>query len=165
MLVSSNKRGQSVLDVLYIIVGLFIIALGVLIFYKIYDDMNSFIQDDPDLSAEAKAASGGGFANYPTYMDNAFVLLLGLLWVSLIVTSFLLDTHPVFFIITVILLVFVFIVAMVLANTYQDVASENDFLDASIQFPKTMWVFENFLLVIICMAMSSILALYAKARL
>lgn len=163
VLVISN-RGQTILDMLLVIVMLFIVALGSLFGYKILSEMNSDIQDDDDIAQVAKDDLNGLTTNYPQFMDNAFVLMLALLWVALIVTAFLVDSHPVFFIITVVLLVFVFIVAMIISNAYQDVRAEEELVDASSGFPMTNWVFDNLLVIVIAMGFTSAIALYAKAR-
>lgn len=161
---SSNRRGQTILDMLLVIVFLFIIGIGMIFGAKVFTDVNTDIQADPDISDYAKNDLNTSATNYPTIMDNAFILLMSLLWVALIVTSFLIDSHPVFFVITVILLVFVFIVGMILANAFQDVVAEDDLAESAALFPMTNWVFENFLLLLIAMGFSTALALYAKAR-
>ena len=160
-----SNRGQTVLDLIFVIVGLLAVGIVSLLAYKVLGDVNADIQADDSIQPVAKADLQGLTTNYPQFMDNIFVLLMALLWVALIVTSFLVDSHPIFFILTVVLLVFVFVVAMILSNTYQDVAGDDDLSDAATSFPLTNWVFQNFLPIIIAMGFSSALALYAKARL
>lgn len=149
---------------LLVIVVLLVFGLTMVFGYKIAKDINTDIQADDDIAPEGKEEMQSFTTNYPQFMDNAFVLLLTLLWVALIVTSFLVDSHPVFFILTVILLVFVFIVGMILANTYQDVTGDADLSTEAADFTMTRWVFENFLVIVIAMGFSTAIALYAKAR-
>lgn len=156
---------QTILDMLLVIVGLFVVSLGMIFGYHILKDLNTDIQADADVAQVAKDDLQGLTTNYPNFMDNAFVLLMALLWVALVVTSFLVDSHPVFFIITVVLLVFVFMVGMVISNTFQDIAAEDDISSSADDFPMMNWVFQNFLLILIGMGFSSALALYAKERL
>ena len=162
---SNNRRGQTILDMIIVVIILFAFALTIVFANLILSDMNTDIQADTDMSDVAKADLNNFSINFPQFMDNAFVLFLALMWVALIVTSFLVDTHPIFFILTIVLLVFVFIIGMIIANTYQDIAAEGEITASAAQFPQMTWVFENFLLIIISMGMTSALALYAKAKL
>lgn len=160
----NKRKGQTILDMIIVIIILFAFALTIVFSNYILDDVNDDIQADPDIAVEAKSDLNNFNTNFPQFMDNAFVLFLALMWVALIVTSFLVDTHPIFFILTVVLLVFVFIIGMIISNTYQDIAADEDITTSANQFPQMTWVFENFLLIIISMGMTSALALYAKAK-
>jgi len=162
---TGSKRGQTILDLLLVIVMLFAISIAFVLGYKVLTEVNTDIQADEDISDVAKADLNGLAVQYPQFMDNSFVLTLALLWLALIVTSFLIDSHPVFFIITVVLLVFVFLVSMILANAYQDIAADDDLSESAEGFPMMSWVFENFLIIVIAMGFSSALALYAKGKL
>lgn len=161
---SSNRKGQTILDLILVIIVLFVFGIVGFLAYYVLNEVNTDIQADEDIADVAKQDLQGLTTNFPQFMDNTFVLLLALLWIMLIVSSFLIDSHPVFFILTVVLLVFVFIVGMIVANAYQDIAADEDLISASSQFSQTQWVFENFLPIIISMGMSSALALYAKSR-
>ena len=93
-------------------------------------------------------------------------MLLVLLWIAVIVASFMLDSHPIFFVVTIILLPFIIFVGATMANVYDEAIlqdSEN-FPDASTDFPKINWVFSNILYIILGLASTTIIALYGKSR-
>lgn len=160
-----SARGQTILDMIFVLVGLLLVAIVSVLAYKMLSDINIDVQADGDIAAVGKSELSAVTTNYPLYMDNAFVLLFVMLWVALIVTSFLVDSHPVFFILTVVLLVFVFVVSMILSNVYQDVMADADFSTAASFFPKATWIWEHILEMIITMGFTAAIALYAKAQL
>ena len=80
----------------------------------------------------------------------------------LLITSFLIDTHPVFFIVTVVLLLAVFVVSMFIANAYEELTQDADLAAFSVQFPFTNFIMSNLLLIMIVMGLSTGVALYAK---
>lgn len=159
-----GSRGQTVLDMMYVLIILVVLGLAAVFGAKIFGDLNTEIQADDDMDVHAKAAASTVNTNYAGWFDNAFVMVLVLLWVLLLVTSFMINSHPVFFVVTVILLLFVFVVGMVMSNTYQDVTADDDLSASAALFPKINFVMGNFLIILIVMGLTAGLALYAKNR-
>lgn len=160
-----GSKGQTFGDLTLFIILLVVVGVASVFGWMIYSDLNDEIQADGDMSAEAQAASQNVADNYPSMFDNVFLFILILFWIFLLVSSFLIDTHPIFFVVTVILLLFVFVVGMILANAYEEVTSDPDLIGFADDFPITSWVMTNFLLVIIVIGLSAGLALYAKNKL
>lgn len=148
-----------------VVIVLFTLGLAAVFGYRILSEMNDEMQADADLHTEAKAVMTTVDTNYPSWIDSAFLLTLILLWGLLIVTSFMIDSHPVFFVLTLVLLLFVFIVGMALSNAYQDVTADSDLTASANAFPVINWVMGHFLIVLIVIGLSSALSLYAKNRL
>lgn len=159
-----RKRGSVVLDVLIGAVLFLGFAMIMVFGYKILSELNADLQADTDLSPSAKGASQSVTNNYPAFMDNAFLLLLVLFWIFILVTSFFIDTYPVFFVISLVLLVFVFVVGMNLANTYEEVMADDEMINYAASFPKTNWVMSHFLIIIMAIGFSAALALYANSK-
>lgn len=160
--VRACSKGQAALDVLLLVIVLIIVGLAALVGHLVQSNVNEEIQASSDMSAESKAAMQSMTAQYPRYMDNAFLTILILFWVILLVSSFLIDSHPVFFIIMAVLMIFVFIVVMVVANTYGEIASDDAFIAFAADFPIMSWVFSHLLMVIIFVGFTTLIALYAK---
>jgi len=160
-----SGRGQAVFDILIFLIVITVLAVSFVIGYKVYGDMNAEIQADTTMSNESKAFSANINTEYPNFMDTAFLLALVLFWVLLLVSSFMIDSHPVFFIVTIILLFFVFMIGMVMANTYQDIMSDSDLSATANQFPTITWVYSNLLIILIAIGFSTALVLYAKNKL
>lgn len=161
----SSKRGQTILDMLMVVIVLFVLGVVAVYGYMIFGELNDEIQADADMHVEAKNAAAGVNTNYPTWIDGAFFLVLILLWGLLIVTSFMIDSHPIFFVLTVMMLLFVFVIGMVLANSFQDIITDDDLSSSAASFPIINWVMGNYLIALIVMGLTAALSLYAKNRL
>lgn len=161
----SNKRGQAIFDVILVVIVLFVIAVAAVLGGFLFSELNDEIQADDDFSATAKSVTNTANTAYPVWFDNAILTILIFLWLMLIVTSFFIDAHPIFFIITVLLLIVVFIVGMAMANAYEELVSDSDLGSFADNMPKAAFIFNNFLVVLIIIGLTTALALYAKGNL
>lgn len=162
--VSRSRRGQSAIDVAVVVFILFALSLIVVFVGNVLSELNTDLQADADLVADAKAASATVNSGFVSTWDNVFVLALALMWVFLLVTAFLIDSHPIFFFLSVVVLVFVFVGAMVLSNVYQETVNDTDVASYAVLYPKMNWVMEHLLTIVVLMGLSSGLVLYAKSQ-
>lgn len=157
-----SSKGQTVLDGLTLLIVMFVLAIVAVIAYMGLNSLNDDIQASADFTATSKSASQQITDQYPNYLDNAFLFVLILFWILLIVSAFLIDSHPIFFGVMIILLCFVFVVGMALSNAYEELTDDADLSPYKIAFPKTEWIMDHLLLTLIVIGMTSALALYAK---
>lgn len=160
-----GKKGNSVLDSVLVVVFLAIFSIMIIFSYQTFSNINDEIQADPDMSATAKAPMEDYTTRMPSTLDSIFVMAVVLFWILAIVFSFMIDSHPIFFIIMVVVLIAVFVVAMILSNTYQEITSDAEISSFASEFPMMNWIMERFLFVIIAVSFSVGLALYGKNRL
>lgn len=161
---SASKRGQALLDGSYILIVLFSVAIVSILSYSIYSEFNDDIQSDADISANTKAVSQNLNNRTPVTLDYVFFYVLMGLWIALIVTSYFIDTHPVWFVVVLLSMIFVFVAAIALANTYDDIATDADFVSYAADFPLMNWVFNHFLVIFIFIVLSSFITMFAKSR-
>ena len=160
-----NKKGNAIIDGLTILVVLFAFALISVFGMKVFDDVNTDIQADTDMNlTEAKAVSQDLYDKYPALLDNLLLFAFGLLVIFTLVSVFMLDTHPIFFIITIMLLVGVFIVAIIFANTYDDLMTDTEFSPYANQFPYTSWLMTHLVEVMIAVCFLLSIGLFVKFR-
>jgi len=160
-----NKRGNAIADTLLVLVLIFIFIFATIYGKSLFNDFNADLQADPDISDEAKAISADHHGRYTGFFDALFALIFILLWALVIIASFKLDTHPIFFIFTIILLLFVFYIGAELANTYDDmIGTDPELNPISDEFTIADWIFNNYLLVMIAIGFSIVLVLFAKNR-
>lgn len=119
---------------------------------------------DGDLSADAQKVLTDNQRDFPIMMDNAALFLFIGLWAVVIILSFLIDTYPVFFWISFILLVLVLIVAGYLANAADEIFSDSSLNAYYMDFPKSAWLINHFVLVALVVTISILIAMYAKYR-
>lgn len=163
-MVFSNKRGQAVFDLVLVVIVLFVIAIAAVLGGFLFDSLNDEIQADDDFSPTVKSITNTASTSYPVWFDNVILTILIFLWLMLIVTSFFIDAHPIFFIITVLLLVVVFIVGMAMANGYEELTADSDLGSFADNMPKTAFIFDNLLIMLIIIGLTTALALYAKGN-
>jgi len=160
---ASYKKGSTPLDVLVGAVMFLAFAVIIVLSFKFLSEINTEIQSDTDFNPEAQANLQQTTSQFPLYMDNAFLITVVLFWVFIIISSFFIDTYPVFFIVSFLFLIFVFVVGMYLGNTYEDVMSDGELTTFADSFPKMAWIMSHLLLVLIVIGSSSALALYSNS--
>lgn len=158
-----GRRGQTVIDLLIFVVILVVVALVWILAKKVSSDINTELSVDPDFSAEAKQIVQDTDTRMGSTFDNLFLFVIVGLWAFLIISSLFIDSNPIFFIITVILLLAAFVVGGIMSEAFSDISNDDDLSSATSQYPKMTWVMEHFLLVIMIMGFTSAIALYAKS--
>jgi len=123
------------------------------------------IQGDDTMSDESKELITQSQDQFQSWGDNVVVFALFMLWTANMLAAFFIDTHPVFFVITVVLLVFAFVAVAILANSYDEITTDDPTLAANQQyFPKTIWIMEHLLQILIVMGISITVPIFIKVR-
>lgn len=159
-----SKKGNAVLDSLFIIVILFVAIISIIIARVVLTDLNTDIQADATLSNLTKSTVQAESDRFGNLFDGIFIFVFVLLWIAALIASFMIDTHPIFLIFTLILMIFVFIVAAFMGNVYEEVTADSDLATAIASFPMANYIWTHMLIVIICVGASMILSLFAKNR-
>lgn len=159
-----GKKGNAVIDTLTVIIFLIVFGVLAILGYMVFTDVNEDLQTDPDLSDSSKQISNTLATNYPSLLDNGFMLVLILFWIFVIISSFMVESHPIFFVISFILLISIFVVVMLLSNSFQELMDDPDLTEASDHFPKINFILNNLLTIAFVFAISIILALYGKNK-
>jgi hypothetical protein len=164
MTMKRNKKGNVIFDTLLIIVVLIVFSLVSILGYKIYSDFNTDLQADEDMNEYAKNMSADMNTRFPSIFDGAFVFLFILLWVFVIISSFMIDTHPIFFVCTAIISVFIIIIAASMANAWNDVTSDEEFASLLVDFPFTVYIIQHYVMYVVILMFTAMVALFAKSR-
>ena len=123
-----NKKG-SLIDLIFIIVGLLIFGVTVLIGFKVLTEWNAKMAVMPGIPAEATASNAKLLSNYSGVIDHSFLILtIGMALGAFILAS-LVRIHPIFLPFFFIALAFVIFFAGIFSNVYQTMA-ENPALSA-----------------------------------
>lgn len=158
------KKGNSPLDVITIVLVITVFAIFSIIGLQIFDGVNSDIQSNNDLNAASKEISSDLYSKYPTTLDSAILMAFVLLLIFVIASVFMLDTHPIFFIISVLLLVIILIVTALIGNVYDDLMLDDDLSLYANQFTYTGWVMGHILELAIAVGFIVMIAMFIKFR-
>jgi uncharacterized membrane protein len=159
-----NKKGNIMVETFLVVIVLMVFAIVSISVYKAFDDLNQDIQGDTEMDETAKAQYSNLYSRYPSGFDGIFAVVMGLLWISVIITSFMIDSHPAFFMISLIVLVVFLLVAGYLANSWNDFADDPNIVDYSEHFPITNYVLNHLMHFIFVIGASILLALYGKNK-
>jgi len=159
------KKGNTVSDTISVVVMLLIFAFAGIFGKYAFNEINDDIQADSDMTNKTKTVVGDIHARSGSFFDGLFIFFLVLIWALMLVASFVVDSHPIFFVFALILMIFVFFVAAELGNAYEEVTDDSDLAPVvASDFPMTDWIMSHFLLVAIVIGFSIIIVLFGKSR-
>lgn len=160
-----RKKANVFTDTMILIFVLFFMALMSIIVYIAFDSMNTDIQNDDILSTENKAIVSDLHSRFPSTFDNMWVIAFALLWLFVLVASMFVDAHPIFFIISALLLVFIIFIGAVFTNTYEEFTSDADVQTFADAFPMTNFIMGQLPIVAVIVGFSIALVLFGKSQL
>ena len=129
-----------------------------------FDSINTDIQADANLGDTTKQTSQTLYSKFAPTLDAAFLMAFVLFALFAIVSVFFLDTHPVYFILAVVLLFAVFTVGGFLANGFDDVVSDPTLAEYANDFRATSFIMGNLLESMGGVVLLIMIALFAKFR-
>lgn len=100
----------------------------------------------------------------PHYYDYTFVFLVLALTAGLLISSFLIPTHPMFIVVNIIGIFVLVIFSMILSNLFGYVATEPGFEDYALQFPFTVFVMQYLPWICVTISLLATIVMYAKSR-
>lgn len=162
-IIGFNRSGNAVLDSIVFVTLILAFAILIIVVFTLISSINTDIQSDSEVQNITKEVMNDTTAKFPTWFDNGFVFMVIAVWIAVILLSFIIDSNPVYIIVSVFLLMIVFIVGAMASNIYEDVATDSEFSAAAAQFPKINFIMDYFLIYTIIIGFTIIIALYGKS--
>lgn len=162
-MVTNKKRANAIVDTALIVAVLFILAVTWLIGSYIQQELNTELQASDDLNADGKAVMAQTTETAYKVLDGGIMFLLVMFWILALVSSFMIDSHPIFFILSVVLLIVVFGAVIALGNAFHDIFTES-FTGLETQFPLTFFIFNHILPIFIVIGLSILVVMVAKPQ-
>lgn len=156
-----SKRAQAK-EILTLGIVMFILGITILVAFTTIREINLGIQNTTGFSTQGKDAVNDYSEVFPNVFDAVYVLAVVLTSLAVIISLFLLDSHPIFIVISFPALLFVIFVNVILANAFDDIATTEAFGHLYDQLPMTQFLAQNWLFLIIVISGASIIALYSK---
>ena len=154
-----TRRGQVALEVMTFIIIITIFAITAVVMANVVKPIDTAIQN-ADVSQSAKTVSDNATGKFVRSMNSLSPIILMFFWIAGIVSAFLIDTHPAFMVISIILIVFIVLFAAIMANIYDDITTPLDRTD----FNMTTWIMSRLVYVSLFMAASIIIVMFSKSR-
>lgn len=157
-----GKKGF--VDFILIMVALFVMAIIIVVMYKAVKNVNTQIQTQQSIPQEIKDMSQTTKDRYVAVWDVLFLVFLILIFIVLLVSATLLDTHPGFFIFALIITIICAFIGMHLSNAYSDLESNPYLNEDATEFKIIPYIFRHFPTVIVIMGVVLSIVLYFKFR-
>ena len=165
MVSKNNRKGQFGISQLIIsIVFLFTFVVIVLFGYKTLNEVNADLQLEDDISTLTKTTVDDLNDRYPTAMDGLVIFILVLLWIFVMVIAFFSDTHPIFYALLFLIIIFLMIVGGILSNAWEEITDESEVSSLVTEFPMTDFILNNYLLVVGVIGFSALIGIILKNR-
>ena len=139
-----NKKGSS-LDSFFVAISFFGVAIFLLIANIVWsslttDDLNTEFWGKTDVGNSSKANAQSAYDN----LDNLGMIVYFALHLGILVTAFLLRTHPIVFVAAILLTAILAIVSAPLSNAYETTINSNtDFTAAHADLPMVGFIMFN----------------------
>ena len=158
-----KKKGQ-IQQIAFFLILIFTITFTLLIARYIFVQFDEALEDDGLHTTESRQALVDMNVAFPTF-DNMILVVLILLTIGLIVTSFFIPTHPIFMAINVFGIFFLAFLGMLLSNMYADIIAESAEL-ASVYstFPKLNFVMNQLPWIAVILVFIVTIVQYSKFR-
>lgn len=163
-MVFGNKKGNVVIEGITIVILMFVLAvIGIFSAYT-YDQLNTDLQADTEMAEISKTTTQGLYDKHSPLMDNLFMFAFVLFVLFVIVSAFVIDTHPIFFFVSIILLIGVFVVAGIMANTFDDIMMDPEISSYANEFTYASWVMSHLLELMITVVFMITIVLFIKFK-
>jgi len=158
-----NKNG-TVFDLVVIFAVLLVFGIVIVISFSVFSDIKDTLQEQPEFqSGAAGQALESGQALLLNF-DYLFAVALVLLTLSLLITSFFIDAHPIFFILSMVALTIFIALAAIMSNVYDEVTTSAELTAARDSFPIMNFFFDNYPFYLLIVGGLAAVVIYAKIR-
>ncbi len=157
------KNGQ-IEDIANVIVVPFILAIVFIILASLFSDINDGWQTDIENNL-SKQIVGENEAKFVPILDNGFMIILVGLILAGVVGLFVIQTHPIMFLVTAIGIIALLLVAAMMTNSFSDVTESGALASTLSEFTFLPLIMENLFATTVVIAGIFTVAFFAKLRL
>lgn len=161
----SSKRASGIGDIIFIFIIMFVLALVIITIQPVRREMETEFLNDTSINETAKDFLEDTNKMQENFWDNMGVIILVFLTLVLMVSSYFIDSHPVFFVVFVLLAIFFLVVAAIMSNAYIELSVDSDLASSVAVYPKINWIMSKWPFVILIQAVLVGMVLYTKFRL
>jgi len=164
-MIFGNKRGQSSRDVILLIIMLFGLSIGGLLFHYTYLQISSAMTNTSLINETGTAVTAINAGNtIMNKMDYVILVFFIAFIIGMIIMGYVVDTKSVFMVVYIVVILIGALVAGVLSYTW-DVVKANALLATSLgSFPIANHLMTNLLIYYVIAAAMALVATFAKAR-
>lgn len=152
------------IDVIYIPIVMLITAVFILVGYLLISNIDTKFQEAGGLSTEGQAIISESESSYKDLWDGIFGFVFVGLSIAAVIGASLIDVHPVFFVLSIILLIAFIMVTAILSNSYYSLASNAAFSSFAEDFKIMYYLMTHLPFYTLIEGLLIGVVLYGKAR-
>jgi len=158
-----NKKG-SIIDVAFLLVAVLGLAIFILIVGYVFPQITSQIGASDVGNNTASMTALNSSDNVTARFDGIFLIIFIGLAISVLITSFFIESSPILIPIYVIALGLLIIFAVVVENIYESFANANTFIVIAESHPITQYIMSHLVMIAIGVGVLSMILIFAKPR-
>lgn len=164
MLNLNRKKGDAS-DIITFLVIVFFLAISFLVVAFANGKISDMIKTT-DLNSTSVATNAANQIDTITSatLHRTFVFIVSMLIIGIMVSSFMVDVHPIFLFIYIFILAVAIFVAVPLANTYERLLNVEALSSIAAQQTMTNWIMEHLVKIILGVGGLSMIILFGKLR-
>lgn len=160
-----GKKGMFIIDIILLVTVVFMMAVVFIVFGKnIKEVTNDFVAGNDDIPTTFKVQAQEMSDNSNGFWDGAFLFIFIGMILALWISVWFIDTHPVFFVVLLIVMVIVTVLGMFFGNAYVDMMTNSDYTATANEMMFTTFIMSNFALVMTVVGFITGALLFAKTR-
>lgn len=151
----------TIMDLFTVGIVILVFALSILIASTIYFNIKDANDANPILN---QTLLDTGESIVQTF-DAMWIFFVVGAFIAMIVTGFLIDTHPVFFVASLLIFIFAMVVNIQFANVFLEVASADQFITtANDELPNLTLIYQNYPLIVMVFGIILLIVLYSRIK-
>ena len=159
-----HKKG-SMEDVIFIAVIAAVLAIFVLVVAYVIPKITDELRDTPIGDNAASVTALNYSDTFAARLNVVFLIIFVGLMMGMLVSSFLIDAHPIFIPIFIIFLGFAVVAGVIMSNVYETFSDDSEFVATATQNTFVSAILGNDVLIIIVVGVLSMILTFGKSRL
>lgn len=161
-----KKNNKQIGAIAFVIVTIVTIAIALVLSKHLFYSINTAFEDGNMHTAESAKVFQDMSIAYPMFDYSMIFVIIGLT-IGLIITSFMIPSHPIFMVINIVGLVFLVFLGAVMSNFYGDFINSGEFnstIDIGGGLDKTGYIMDKLPFICAFIVLISTIVMYAKGR-
>ena len=159
------KKKGTIADLFYVVVVLFTLFIILITSYKVFDDITiemNASRNDGMMSDQSIDMMTSNKDRYITIFDYAFLFIFGGLQLALLISAFWIRTHPMYFVVALILIALLAFVTFQISNIADEFGMDSDYVGIYEEFNIMRYIMRNLPILEIIFGFVTLIVLYMK---
>lgn len=158
----NNKA--NVIDVLWIAVFMFVVGISFIIGYMFFGSVNNQLQDMDNIAPVSKTILDNTNNRFVAWFDGAFLVIMVGLFLGSVILAFQIDSHPIFFPISIIIFIIQIIITAVLANSFTTIMQDSNLVAYANEFVIIPFVMANYIKILLVLGFALAWIIWGKLK-